>query len=148
MNWKVHSSLTSVIPFRKAFLASSPGPSTVLPSSLGPQLALYTSIYLWLKAMASPSSSSVTVPSSIRTPEKILVLSNRRMTTFTWESNLFSFLYQYLMKQLREKSIAKKETMPICGLSSWVLPRLSISLGLWDTHCALSGHISLLEHTR
>lgn len=59
---------TFKMPLRKAIRASFPGPSTVRPSSSGPQLAEYTSMCWRLWPRDRDSIASVTSPSSIRTP--------------------------------------------------------------------------------
>ena len=70
--------LTFLQPSSNAFFASFAGPSTVLPSSSGPQLELYKSICCGLRLRDEASTASVTSPSSIRTPwtHRIMPLDN------------------------------------------------------------------------
>jgi len=59
---------TLVTPCWKACQASGPGPSTVRPSSSGPQDALYMSMCCGRRLSDWASTASVTSPSSMRTP--------------------------------------------------------------------------------
>ncbi|MPC25593.1 hypothetical protein E2C01_018710 [Portunus trituberculatus] len=54
---------------RNAKVASLPGPSTWIPSSLGPHEALNTATSPTCRDIAVASCMSVTVPSTMRTPE-------------------------------------------------------------------------------